>query len=305
MTSANPPDHHPLLPLAIRLASIAAIATMAMFVKLSAEAGIELVEILFWRQALGIPMILGWLLATRRLDLVRTARPGAQALRGIYGLVGMICNFSAIALLPLAEATTLSFTAPIFAVVLSMLLLREKIGPWRWTAVLLGFAGVLIIAQPGGEHLPLVGALVGLGGAFMIALISIQIADLNRTDHPITIVLWFASMSSAVLLVPVLLYGGAHNTHEWLLLLAMGVSGSIGQLLLTASLRFGKVASVIVMDYSALIWATLYGWLVWQVLPPTTTWLGVPLVVGAGAVIAWRERRLHKQRAEPIGPDPV
>ena len=305
MTSAEPSDHHPLLPLAIRLASIAAIATMAMFVKLSAEAGIALVEILFWRQALGIPMILAWLLATRRLDLVKTTRPGAQAVRGVYGLIGMFLNFSAISLLPLAEATTLNFTAPIFAVVLSMLLLGEKVGPWRWTAVLLGFAGVLIIAQPGGGHFPLFGALVGLGGAFMIALISIQIADLNRTERPITIVFWFASMSSAVLLVPTLLLGQAHNAHEWLLLLAMGVSGSIGQLLLTASLRFGKVASVIVMDYSALIWATLYGWLVWSVLPPATTWLGAPLIVGAGAVIAWRERRLRLPRAEPIGPDPV
>lgn len=303
MTGAAP--HHPLLPLGFRLGAIAAISTMAMFVKLSAEAGVHLVEILFWRQALGIPLILAWLITTRRLDLVKTKRPGAQAVRGIYGLTGMICNFSAIALLPLAEATTLSFTAPIFAVVLSTLLLHEKVGPWRWTAVLLGFGGVLIIAQPGGGHLPLLGALVGLGGAFMIALISIQIADLNRTDHPITIVLWFASMSSAVLLVPVLLYGGAHSVQEWLLLLAMGVSGSIGQLLLTASLRFGKVASVIVMDYSALIWATLFGWLVWQVLPPATTWLGAPLIIGAGAVIAWRERRLHTPRAEPIGPDPV
>jgi drug/metabolite transporter (DMT)-like permease len=304
MTSAAPP-HHPLLPLALRLAAIAAISTMAMFVKLSAEAGIHLIEILFWRQALGIPMILAWLLATRRLDLVKTARPGAQALRGIYGLVGMICNFSAIALLPLAEATTLSFTAPVFAVILSMILLHEKVGKWRWTAVLLGFAGVTIIAQPGGGHLPLLGAAIGLGGAFMIALISIQIADLNRTERPITIVFWFASMSSAALLVPVLVFGRAHNSHEWLLLLAMGVSGSIGQLLLTASLRFGRIASVIVMDYSALVWAALYGWLIWQVLPPATTWLGAPLVIVAGALIAWRERVLHKSRAEPIGPDPV
>jgi drug/metabolite transporter (DMT)-like permease len=306
MTSAAPP-HHPLLPLALRLAAMAAIATMALFVKLAADAGIHLVETLFWRQALGVPMILGWLIVRGRLDLVRTARPGAQAVRAGYGLAGMFLNFGAISLLPLAEATTLSFTSPIFAVLLSIVLLREKVGAWRWTAVLLGFAGVLVIAQPGGGHLPLFGAAVGLGGAFMIALISIQIADLNRTERPITIVLWFASISSVVLLLPVLLVGEAHDRHEWLLLLATGVSGSIGQLLLTASLRFGKIASVIVMDYSSLAWATLYGWLVWQVLPPATTWFGAPLIIGAGAVIGWRERRLHngRPRAEPIGPDPV
>lgn len=306
MTSAAPP-HHPLLPLALRLAAMLAIATMALFVKLSADAGIHLVETLFWRQAIGMPMILGWLVARGRLDLLRTARPGAQVVRAGYGLVGMVLNFGAIALLPLAEATTLSFTSPIFAVLLSIVLLHEKVGVWRWAAVLLGFAGVLVIAQPGGGHLPLFGAAIGLGGAFMIALISIQIADLNRTDRPITIVFWFTSICTAVLFVPVLLFGEAHDLHGWLLLLATGVSGSIGQLLLTASLRFGKIASVIVMDYSALVWATLYGWLVWNTLPPTTTWLGAPLVIAAGALIGWRERRLYKDRAraELIGPDPV
>jgi drug/metabolite transporter (DMT)-like permease len=307
MAGAMAETHHPFLPLALRIAAMAALGTMAMLVKLSAEAGVHLIETLFWRQALAIPMILAWVLATRRYDVLKTKRPKAQALRGIYGLIGMFLNFGAITLLPLAEATTLSFTSPIFAVLLSILLLHEKIGAWRIAAVVLGFAGVLIIAQPGGDHLPLFGAAIGLGGAFMIALISIQIADLGRTEHPFTIVLWFATMSTVVLLVPVFILGHAHTTYEWMLLISTGVIGSIGQFLLTASLRFGKVASVIVMDYSALIWATLYGWLIWQVLPPASTWIGAPLIIGAGAVIAWRERVLHKRprAAEPIGIDPV
>lgn len=302
------PNHHPLLPLALRLAAMAAIATMALFVKLAAEADIHLVETLFWRQAIGVPMLLGWILATRRLDLLRTARPAAHVVRSGYGVMGMILNFGAITLLPLAEATTLSFTSPIFAVLLSIVLLHEKVGVWRWAAVLLGFAGVIIITQPGGGHLPPFGALVGLGGAFMISLISIQVADLNRTENPITIVFWFAALSSVALLAPTLILGGPHTQEQWLILIATGVSGSIGQLLLTASLRFGKIASVMVMDYSSIAWATFYGWLVWDTLPPATTWFGVPLIVGAGVLIGWRERRLRKgmdRTAEPIGPDPV
>jgi len=300
-------SRHPLLPLALRLAAMAALATMGLLVKLSAESGIHLVETLFWRQALGVPMVVGWLLMRGRLDLLRTTRPGAQVTRTGYGLVGMVLNFGAITLLPLAEATTLSFTSPIFAVLLSIVLLHEKVGIWRWAAVLLGFAGVLVIAQPGDGHLPLFGAAVGLGGAFMIALISIQIADLNRTDHPITIVFWFTAISTVVMFVPMLVFSKAHDLNGWLLLIATGVVGSIGQLLLTASLRFGKIASIIVMDYSALVWATLYGWLVWDTLPPMTTWFGAPLIVGAGVLIGWRERQLHKDRArvEPIGADPV
>jgi len=302
------PATRPLLALLIRLGAIAALATMSALIKLAAQRGIHLLEIMFWRQFLTIPIALGWVLATSGIGALATKRPGTHFLRGLYGTIGMVLNFGAVILLPLAEATTINFTVPIWAVLLSIVLLKEKVGVWRWSAVLLGFAGILVIAQPGNGHFPLYGALVALGGAFMIALISIQIADLNRTERPITIVFWFASTSTAALLVPMLLISQAHDRYEWLLLLAIGVSGSIGQLLLTASLRFGKIASVIVMDYSSLAWATIYGWLAWSTLPPATTWLGAPLIIGAGAVIGWRERRRPKGAApiaEPIGPDPV
>lgn len=128
----------------------------------------------------------------------------------------------------------------------------------------------------------------------MIALISIQIADLNRTDTPLTIVFYFAAFSASLTAIALPFVMTTHDPQGWLLLLGIGVSGALGQLLLTAALRFGKVASVIVMDYSGLFWATLYGWLLFDTLPPATTWLGVPLVIGAGVVIAWREHRLTR-----------
>ena len=155
-------------------------------------------------------------------------------------------------------------------------------------------AGVLVIAQPGGGHIPLFGAAVALGAAFMIALISIQIRDLSRTDEPIAIVFWFSAWSSAVYALALPFFLSAHSPFQWALLLTIGVLGCAAQMLLTAALRFGQVASVIVMDYSSLIWATLYGWLVWDQLPPATTWLGAPLIIGAGALIAWREHRLSR-----------
>jgi drug/metabolite transporter (DMT)-like permease len=195
-------------------------------------------------------------------------------------------------LLPLAEATVMNFTSPIWATILAMVLLKEHVGVWRWSAIVLGFLGVIVIAQPGGGHIPLYGALVGLGGAFMVALISIQIADLSKTDMPLTIVFYFAAFSTPMTALALPFVAKSHDAGGWWLLLGIGISGSIGQLLLTAALRFGKVASVIVMDYSSLFWATLYGALVFGMLPPASTWLGAPLVVAAGLVIAWREHRL-------------
>ncbi|RKF21946.1 DMT family transporter [Altericroceibacterium spongiae] len=284
----------PVLALIIRLGAIAALATMSALIKVAGEHHINLLEILFWRQFIALPIILLWLIPTTGVSALATSHPGKHARRAVYGLIGMMLNFGGVMLLPLAEATTMSFTAPIWAVILSMLLLKEKIGLYRWAAVIFGFAGVLIIAQPGGSHLPLVGAAVALAGAFMVALISIQIADLNKTEKPLTIVFWFATFSSVAMIFPLFFVFTKHSTFEWLLLLGIGISGTTGQILLTSALRFGKVASVIVMDYSALFWATIYGWLIWQTLPPASTWIGAPLIIAAGMVIAWREHFLAR-----------
>jgi len=298
-----PPATRPQLALLIRLGAIAGLATMSALIKLASQRGIHLFEIMFWRQFLTLPLIMGYALATTgSLKALATKRPGTQVMRGIYGTIGMVLNFGAVILLPLAEATTINFTVPIWAVLLSIVLLKEKVGVWRWSAVLLGFLGILVIAQPGtsGGHFPLYGALVALGGAFMIALISIQVADLNRTDKPLTIVFYFACVTTPITALALPFVMTAHDTHSWLLLLGIGLSGAIGQLLLTAALRFGKVASVIVMDYSGLFWATLYGWWLFDMLPPASTWLGAPLIVIAGLVIAWREHRLTRPTERDI-----
>ena len=289
-------NDRPLLALTMRLLGIAGFAAMAAFIKLASDRGIHLTEIIFWRQFTTLPLILGWVMYTGGLHLLATQRPKAHAVRSVYGVVGMICTFSAVIMLPLAEAQTINFSSAIWAVILSMVLLREKVGIWRVSAVLAGFAGILIIAQPGGDsHIPLAGALVALLGAFMIALISIQIRDLGRTDKPYVIVFWFALMS-VIVSAPLLPFTmRAHDLHDWLLLLGIGLTGTWGQMLITMALRYGKVSSVIVMDYSAIIWATLLGWLVFGDLPPAATWLGAPLVIAAGVVIAWRERYLAKR----------
>lgn len=290
-------EPRPLLALLIRLVAVAVLSTMAALIKHAEMGGIHLVEILFWRQFLSIPILLAWVLVTRAgVAVLATQRPGAHARRALYGLAGMVLNFGAIVLLPLAEATTMNFTAPIWAVILSVLILKDRPGVWRWSSVLAGFAGVLLIARPGSGTIPLEGAAVALGGAFMIALISIQVADLGRTERPLTIVFWFAAITAPICALGLPFVGTVHDSEQWLLLAAIGVTGTIGQLLLTASLRFGEVASVIVMDYSALFWATLYGALLFGALPAAGTWIGAPLIVAAGLIITWREHRLARLR---------
>lgn len=289
------PPQRPLLALLIRLGAIAALATMSALIKLASQHHIHVLEIMFWRQLISLPLIAAWLAGTGRLAKLRTKRPRTHFLRALYGTIGMLFNFGAVILLPLAEATTFGFTSAIWAVILSVVLLHDTVGPWRWGAVVLGFVGVIVIAQPGSGHFPLYGAAVALSGAFMVALISIQVADLGRTERSQTIVFWFAAMSAPVLALALPFVFSPHDRIGWLLLLAIGMFGTLGQLLLTAALRFGAVASVIVMDYSMLFWATLWGWLIWDRLPPASTWLGAPLIIGAGLLIAWREQILLRR----------
>lgn len=300
-----PPRQRPIFALVLRLMAMVVLSTLLMLVKYTAETGVAFPEILFWRSAPTMPILLLWLAARGELGRLRTQRMPMHVRRAVLGMIGMAMTFGAPVLLPLAESTTLGFTTPIFAVILSALLLRERIGSYRWGAVALGFLGVLVIAQPGHSHMPPFGTAVGLGAGFMVALISIQIRDLGRTDEAISIVFWFSAISSAVFVLILPFFASHHSALQWGLLSVIGVLGCLVQLLLTASLRVGQVASVIVMDYSSLIWAALFGWLVWDQLPSAATWLGAPLIIAAGAIITWREHLHHRKMslAAPSGGD--
>lgn len=271
---------------------------MFLLVKLAGESGVALPEVMFWRQAVTIPVLLAWLTLSRQMDTLRTKRIGAHARRAGVGMFGMVCNFGAATLLPLAEATTLGFTTPLFAVIIGALVLRETVGPWRWAAVILGFAGVLVIAQPGHQIVSPLGAAAGLGSGLMVAIISYQIRDLGRTEAPTATVFYFALFGSLIMAPFQPFVMTDHTPYQWATLIGVGLVGTLGQLLITSALRHGPVASVIVMDYSSLIWALLFGWAVWDQLPVAATWLGAPLIVTAGLIVLWRER-IHAHRPSP------
>jgi drug/metabolite transporter (DMT)-like permease len=289
----------PLLALGVRLLAALALATMAMLVKLAGERGAHLIELIFWRQLLTTVLIGAGLAITGRLALLKTQRLPSHARRAATGLLGMLFTYGAVLLLPLAEATTLGFTAPIFAVLIAMVLFRERIGPYRWGAVAIGFAGVIVVMQPGSGHhegVTIAGVVVGLIAPLMVSLISFQIQDLNKTENPWSIVFWFATLSApaAALAMPFVI--SAHDSETWAIIMAMALVGVLAQMLLTTSLRFGSAAVILLMDYTALLWASFYGVYVFDRAAPTSLWLGAPLIIGAGLLIAWRERQLALAR---------
>ncbi len=289
----------PLLALFVRLAAAFALATMGMLVKLTAERGAHLMELIFWRQLLTVVLLGTGLAITGQLALLRTRRLPAHARRAASGLFGMVFTYGAVLLLPLAEATTLGFTAPVFAVLIAMVLFREKIGPYRWSAVAMGFAGVLVVMQPfsGLAHgITLAGIVVGLVAPFMVAVISYQLQDLNKTENPWSIVFWFGALTTPVAAIALPFVTSAHDPLTWALILGMGLVGAAAQMLLTTSLRFGSAAVILLMDYTSLLWASFYGYAIFDRAAPASLWLGAPLIIAAGVLIAWRERQLARSR---------
>jgi drug/metabolite transporter (DMT)-like permease len=213
------------------------------------------------------------------------------------GLSAMALNFAAFILLRLAEATTIGFSVPIFSVVLAAVMLGEPTGKWRWGAVAAGFAGVLLIVQPGSGEVPLVGASVALAAALLTASVTIVIRRLGATERATTTVFWFAVSSLVPLGLLMLHFAGAHDGATWAILGAMALAGGLAQLTLTGALRLAPVALVMPMDYTSLIWAVLLGaWLFGEV-PSTWIWIGAPIIIGSGLVIVWREHRLHRRAA--------
>lgn len=287
----------PVLGILLRLAAMAILSLMFALVKLAGERGIHLTESLFYRQLAGLPVAIAWLWWTGALASIRTTRPLQHGIRMVLGASAMALNFSAMLLLPMAEATTFGFAAQIFATILAALLLGEPTGRYRWGAVALGFAGVLIALQPGGEAIPLQGAAVALAGALVTAGVIIQLRRMAQTEPAGAIVFWFSLTSLVPLGIAVLLFGKNHDAESWAILAGLSLAGAVAQILLTASLRHASVAAIMTMDYSALLWSAFMGYAVFGEIPSYSIWLGAPLIIGAGLIIAWREQYLARKRA--------
>jgi drug/metabolite transporter (DMT)-like permease len=280
--------------IACRLGSVVAFAVMAALIKLANSRGASIPELLFFRQAASIPIVLAYVALGPGLASLRTANLGAHATRAAVGLTSMTFMFLTLSLLPLAESTTLGFTVPIFATILGALVLGERTGIHRWSAVVAGFIGVLIVAQPGSGHIPVLGASVGLVAASLNALVSILVRRMGASEKAPTIVFYFATLSMVPLLPLFVWSVQPHDAATWAMLVGTGVAGAAGQLLMTSALRMAPVSVVLPMDYSGLLWATFFGWLLFDMLPGTSTWLGAPLIVGSGLYIVWREHRLAR-----------
>jgi len=277
--------------LALRLLAMFCMSSMSALIKLVETRHVSLVETMFHRQLWSIPLVMVWVaIGPDGLGALKTQRFNAHVSRTLVGLLGMVFTFGSVLLLPLAEATTFQFTVPIFATLLGALVLREKTGWHRWAAVLVGFVGVMIVAHPSSANFDAKGTMVGLLAALFVAIVAILLRQIGKTESAGTTVFWFSALSVVILLPFYALQMKAHDPVTWALMVAIGLTGGVGQLALTGAVRFAPVSAVVPMDYSSLIWGTLYGWLLFGAWPTRYTWAGAPIIIVSGLYIVWRER---------------
>ena len=148
---------------------------------------------------------------------------------------------------------------------------------------------MLVVIQPGGTLIPAFGATVALAGALVTAAVTLVIRVLGRTETSIVTIFWFSVYTLPALTICAYIYGGGHEQKTWFYLLGIGIFGALGQLGITQSLRFAPVSTIVPMDYTALLWATIFGITIFGQYPGLSIWLGAPIIIGSGLFIAWRE----------------
>ncbi len=287
---AHVPAFRPGLAIGLRMGSILTTALLAVVVKLAASRGANPLEIVFYRYAFSLPLVTAWVLSSGGVGAIGTTRLSGHIVRAVVGMCAMLAVFMTVSALPLAEATTILFTAPLIATVLSIIVLREAVGLHRWLAIALGVVGMLIMIQPGGHHgLKPGGVALGLLAAFLTAMSTITIRQLGATETAPGMVFWFTLIGTLATGLAMPFYVQRHDATTWLLLGSACLVGTAGQIMITSALRYAPVSVLAPFEYSQLLWATLFGWLIWSNLPSGPTLIGAAFIGGAGLYTFYRE----------------
>lgn len=258
-----------------------------------ASAGYGTWQIMFFRAAasiLPVAVLVHW---SGGVSSLRTKRLGSHVLRAMVGLAAVYGFFTSFRLMPLADAYAIGFAAPLFMTALSVPVLGEKVGWRRWAAVLVGFAGVMVMLRPGQGVLSLT-ALVPLAAAFFYSLTMLYVRVLARTETNAAIVFYFLVTLAAVSGVVMLPDWRTPDLPGLALLVAIGLVGGVAQIAFTQAFRLTAPSLLAPFEYTAMLWAVGFGYVLFGDIPDQAIWLGSAIVIASGLYIIHRESRLAK-----------
>jgi drug/metabolite transporter (DMT)-like permease len=295
----------PLRGISFKIASVLVFIVMAALIKSTAP-HVPPGQVVFFRSLFAIPVIVAWLAWRRELRTgLRTVQPMGHVWRGVVGTMAMGLGFAGLGYLPLPEVTAIGYAAPLLTVVFAAMFLGEEVRAFRISAVVLGLVGVLIVLSPrltalqddAVETAETLGAMLVLGGAVFTALAQVFVRKLVLTESTSAIVFWFSATATLLSLVT-LPFGWVIPTgREAAMLVAAGLLGGVGQILLTSGYREADASVVAPFEYVSMLFALGFGYFLFDEVPTATMLFGALLVVTAGILIIWRERTLGLERA--------
>jgi drug/metabolite transporter (DMT)-like permease len=302
--SAHAGGNHPLRGIGLKVASVCIFVVMATCLK--AAEGIPAGQLVFYRSLFAIIPVIAWLMWKRQLRVgLKTANPLGHVLRGLIGVGSMGLGFFGLTKLPLPESTAIGYASPLLLVILGALLLKERVFIYRWTAVIVGLAGVGIMLWPrltllthpeglgAGET---VGVLAALGAAFLSAFAMLQVRRLVQTERTETIVLYFF-VSASFLSLLTLPFGWVWpNPQQTVLLVSAGIAGGIAQILLTACYRYADLSVIAPFEYTSLLLSLIIGYVIFGDVPTLMMIIGASIVVCSGIFVVLREHYLGLDR---------
>jgi len=286
---------HSLQAIGLMLVAVFMMSTMDVGLKMLV-AEYSSMQVVFFRCAMSMPVFFIWMVIADR-SLFRTAYLPGHLLRGGLGLAMLYTVGECFRVMQLADAYAIFFAAPLLVTLLSGPMLGEPAGVVRTVAALVGFGGVLIVLQPSGAGWHGYGALMALLATLFYALTVILLRKLGARDRTLTIAFWFVlvvGIGSGLAAIPN--WQPVNWARDWPWLLVVGITGTFGQILLTAAFRRASPAVVAPFDYVHLLWAVLYGYWFWSYLPAGRTWAGAAVIIGSGLFVLYREHTLAQQR---------
>ncbi|ESR24556.1 DMT family transporter [Lutibaculum baratangense] len=247
-------------------------------------------QLVFMRNLIALPLVALLAVGLRGKGVLYTRHTRLHALRGALVVAAAVAFFTGLTLLPLAEATALVFAAPLFITALSVPLLGEHVGWRRWAACLVGFTGVLVIVQPGGETFQ-TASLLPLGTAVLYALLMLSARRIGSAESVWTLMVQvtFWPLLFSALVLPFV--WETPRPEHLLGFAALALCGTLGMTLITQAFRMAPAAVVAPFDYTALLWATVFGFVLWGEVPGAWTYVGAGIIIMSGIYILFRERR--------------
>ena len=275
------------------LGAMTLFSTMGVFIKLSSSQ-LHPLEVVFFRNFLALFFLTPWIFQ-QRAKVFKSNRKKLYTVRAVFNVVGMAAGFTALTLIPLAEATALSFTAPLFATLGAALILGEIVRQRRIIAIFFGFVGMLIILRPGIEAIS-PGALLAIGNAITIAITVLIVKKLTTTEKPITIVAYMAVLQTPMALIPALFYWEWPNLITWTWLFCLAGAGTIGHLMYTKAIQLAEVSQLQPIDFVRLPIIALLGYIVFAEQPSIWVWIGGAVIFLSTAYVTHREATISRNQ---------